>query len=191
MEIFEEMESRDKDLKARHPQLLLLSEKNSYGDIVKILRENPALLTESNEEALLLRALCLACVGKASQAKTAVQNSMILKFSRNLGANGVDVFFSRLQGSSSSAQNLFFNDLAATYDHITKRGAVLRQERLDKKEQINRQEAQKKEIYASFLQPDGTLMLPVSETATETDLKQKEWFDNLPEDYKSNPSTDT
>lgn len=89
-----------------------------------------------------------------------------------------------MTGAGSSAQNLFFNDLNTTYDHISKRGGVLRQERLDKKKEQILQETKKKEIYESFKQPDGTLMLPLGPEPSESELKQKEWFDNLPEDYK-------
>jgi hypothetical protein len=97
-----------------------------------------------------------------------------------------DYFWSdcRLQNPGSSAQNMFFGDVNTTFEHITKRGAVLRKERLEKKAELDSQEARKKEVYNSFLQPDGTLKLPLGPDASETDLKQKEWFDHLPEDYK-------
>ena len=71
-----------------------------------------------------------------------------------------------------------------TYEHIIKRGAVLRQDRVEKKIEHEKQQAKKKEIYESFKQPDGTLKLPLGADPTDVDLKQKEWFDNLPEDYK-------
>lgn len=96
MGIFDEMESRDEDLLQRHPQLLLFSQKSDYGDIVKLLRQYPTLSTEKNEEALLLRALCFSCIGKTKEARTCVQNSTIIKFTRNLGGNdGIDLFFSK------------------------------------------------------------------------------------------------
>lgn len=71
-----------------------------------------------------------------------------------------------------------------TYEHIIKRGAVLRQDRVEKKIEHEKQQAKKKDIYESFKQPDGTLKLPLGPDPTDVDLKQKEWFDNLPEDYK-------
>ncbi len=90
----------------------------------------------------------------------------------------------RLHGTGSSAQNLFFTELNKTYEHIIKRGGVLRQSRVEKKIQHEKQQAKKREIYESFKQPDGTLKLSLGPEPTEIDLKQKEWFDNLPEDYK-------
>lgn len=89
-----------------------------------------------------------------------------------------------MQGTGTGAQNLFYGDLQKTYDHVITRGGVLRQDRVAKKIELQMQEQKKKEIYESFLQPDGTLKLPLGQDPTEVDIKQKEWFDNLPEDYK-------
>ncbi|KAJ3306474.1 hsp90 co-chaperone Cdc37 [Kappamyces sp. JEL0829] len=186
MGIFEEMECRDEDLNALNPALLLFSQKSDYGDLVKLLRQHPKLQSEKAEEVLLLRAICMATVGDLKAARNCVQNSLVLKYTRNLQTtgNGIEMFFGKLQGAGSSAQNLFFGDVNTTYEHITKRGATLRKERLEKKAAMEEQERKKKEIYNSFLQPDGTLKLPLGPEPSEVDLKQKEWFDQLPEDYK-------
>jgi hypothetical protein len=178
------MEATDQHMLDKHPFLLSLSEKSDYGEVYKILKAHPDVSSDANEEALLLRALCFSVVGKLPKAKIAVQNAMILKFTRSLGANGVDVFFSKLQGTGSSAQTLFFTDIQNTLDHIVRRGGILRKERIDAKKQLAAAEAKKQEIYQSFLQPDGTLKVKLGENPSPTDLKQKEWFDNLPEDYK-------
>jgi hypothetical protein len=107
-----------------------------------------------------------------------------LKFTKSLGATCCCQYISKLQGTGSSAQTLFFTDIQNTLDHITRRGGILRKERIDAKKQLAVAEAKKQEIYNSFLQPDGTLKLQLGPDPSPTDLKQKEWFDNLPEDYK-------
>jgi hypothetical protein len=61
---------------------------------------------------------------------------------------------------------------------------VLRKERVEKMKKIKEQQEERKKIYDSFKQADGTLKLPIGENPTEMELKQKEWFDALPEDYK-------
>jgi hypothetical protein len=90
-----------------------------------------------------------------------------------------------LTGTGTSAQNLFFSDLKTTYDHIQNRGLVLRKERIEKIKQMKEQREARQKLYESFKQEDGTLKLPLQENPTEMELKQKEWFDALPEDYKS------
>jgi hypothetical protein len=55
---------------------------------------------------------------------------------------------------------------------------------LEKVENEKQQLEKRKEIYESFLQPDGSLTLPLGPEPTEMELKQAEWFDNLPEYYK-------
>jgi cell division cycle protein 37 len=94
-EIFAEMESTDEEMIQRHPKLLELSTTSDYGDMAKLLRQNNSLLTEKNEEALVLRGLCLEIMGKPKEAKNCVTVSLIVKFIRNLGANSVDMFFSK------------------------------------------------------------------------------------------------
>jgi cell division cycle protein 37 len=94
--IFEEMECRAEDLNQLHPQLEAYSQKSEFGDIAKLLRQQPALPSEKVEEILLLRAICLASVGDGKAARTCVQNSLIIKYTRNLGGvNNIDLFFGK------------------------------------------------------------------------------------------------
>jgi hypothetical protein len=94
-EIFAEMESTDEELIQRHPKLLELSRTSDYGEMAKLLKQHSNLLTEKNEEALVLRGLCLEIMGKPKEAKNCVTVSLIVKFIRNLGSNSVDMFFSK------------------------------------------------------------------------------------------------
>ncbi|KAI8892950.1 Cdc37 N terminal kinase binding-domain-containing protein, partial [Globomyces pollinis-pini] len=176
-EVYVSMDSTDEKLVELHPQLLTLSRTSDYGIMVKILKQFPDIQKEKNEETLLLRVLCLQIIGNAKEAKNCVLVTLILKYTRSLGTVGVDAFF-------SNAQKLFFEDVDKTYEHITNRGAILRKERLDKKQAQLQQEKARKELIESFTQPDGTFKLPVGESPSEMELKQAEWFDNLPHDYK-------
>jgi hypothetical protein len=74
--------------------------------------------------------------------------------------------------------------LETTYNHIKTRGKVLRAEKIEMDQKLKAQAQHKKSIYNKFKQPDGTLKLPLSDPPTEMELKQAEWFNNLPEDYK-------
>lgn len=89
------MESTDEQLLSLNPNLLKYSQTSDYGELVKILKADPTLLNEKNEESLLLRALCLEICNKSKESKNCVMVSLILKFIRNLGISGVDVFFSK------------------------------------------------------------------------------------------------
>ena len=145
---------------------------------------------EALEEALLLRALCLEIVNERKLAKNSVMVSLIMKFTRSLEVQGLEVFFNkwdwltRLTGTGTAAQNLFFTDLETTYKHITTRAQVLRAEKLPLEKEHRERLAYRRALYEKFKQPDGTLKLPTSEPPTPAELKQKEWFDCLPEYYK-------
>lgn len=82
-------------MKEHHPHLLEFSQKESFGDIVHLLRKYPALQNEKFEEVLLLRALCLSATRRMKEARSAVQVSLIIKYTRSLGPSGVDLFFTK------------------------------------------------------------------------------------------------
>ncbi len=89
----------------------------------------------------------------------------------------------RLTGTGSSAQNLFWGDVKNTYEHIQKRSLVLRKEKLEKiKKEEEAREARVK-LVQKFSTPDGYRM-PLGDEPTEVELKMKEWFNVLPEYYK-------
>ena len=93
--IFSELESTDQDLLTKHKLLLELSRTSDYAKIFQLLKQNPDLMSnESFEEALLLRALCLEIIQDKS-SKTAVMVSLVLKFTRSLGPQGLDLFFQK------------------------------------------------------------------------------------------------
>ena len=50
---------------------------------------------EALEEALLLRALCLEIVNERKLAKNSVMVSLIMKFTRSLEVQGLEVFFNK------------------------------------------------------------------------------------------------
>lgn len=187
-EIVQEMESSEEDLKKCHPKLLAFSQMSDFGKMLPLLMESPDLLTEKNEDALLIRALTLEILKKSKEARNCVITSLILKYSRNLGKGGVQVFFSKLEGSSSNAQSMFFNDVEKTYGHIQKRGQVLRNERIANhrkhQEAAAEHEERLKALYELFLQEDGSLKYALRENPTEEDLKRAEWFNALDRKYQ-------
>ncbi|KAI8922778.1 Cdc37 N terminal kinase binding-domain-containing protein [Entophlyctis helioformis] len=184
-EILDEFNATDSNLSEVHPQLIAYSRLSDFGDIVRLLHKHSDLQSDSCEESLLMRALGLEIIGNAKEAKNCVINSLVLKYTRSLGSNGVDVFFGKLEGGKSSAHTLFFSDVNKTYEHIQKRGIVLRGERIASRNKQNEEraahEAKIREIYNTFLQPDGTLKFPLSDTPSEESLARAEWFNSLPQ----------
>jgi cell division cycle protein 37 len=89
------MESSDEHLLQLNANLLKYSQTSDYGLLVKILKADPSLLNEKNEETLLLRALCFEVCSRSKEARNCVMVSLILKFVRNLGVSGIDLFFSK------------------------------------------------------------------------------------------------
>ncbi|KAI8904721.1 Cdc37 N terminal kinase binding-domain-containing protein [Gorgonomyces haynaldii] len=176
-EIMEELQASDQDLKQTHPKLLDFSKLRDFGDILNVLKSNPQLQEEKNEEILLMRALSLEIILKKSDAKNCVMLSLVLKYTRSLGPGGIDVFFSKLQSGSQNAQTMFFRDIESTYQHISTRGAILRAEHVEQHKK--RQEEMQKvlENYKRFQQPDGTLKFPLGSTPSEDETKKAQWFD--------------
>ncbi|KAL2913665.1 hsp90 co-chaperone Cdc37 [Polyrhizophydium stewartii] len=183
-EILSGFSATDQELEDEQPGLLAFSRYTDFGDVIKALKSKPKLMKESREEMLLMRALSLEIMGRSKEAKTAALNSLIIKYTRSLGASGIDVFFSRLQGGKTSAHTMFFSDVEKTYEHIQKRGKVLREERMPSFKRAAKEkaehEAKIREIYESFLQPDGSLVFPMPENPSERFLERAKWFNELP-----------
>ncbi|KAK5666697.1 hypothetical protein BDV3_006023 [Batrachochytrium dendrobatidis] len=183
-QIMEEYNSTDEELINTHPELLAFSKYGDFGDVLKALKKHSELQKETFEEAILMRALVLEIVGKSKEAKTCVINSLILKYTRALGSSGIDVFFSKLEAGKSSAHNLFFSDVSKTYEHIQRRGKILRAEKIESYKAAIKEKAEHeaniKKIYETFLQADGSLVFPLPETPTERQVEISQWFNNLP-----------
>lgn len=93
-----------------------------------------------------------------------------------------------MQSGASSAYKLFYGDIQKTYEHIQSRGKVLRGERVASHNKELRQEAIRAENVQKFynicLQPDGTIKLPLTETASEAEKTRAAWFEGLPGYYQ-------
>lgn len=75
-----------------------------------------------------------------------------------------------------------------TFEHIVRRGAVLRNERIvnHKKQLVAAAEYQERleSLYKTFLQADGSLKHPISDTPTEEERSRAAWFDALPKFFQ-------
>jgi cell division cycle protein 37 len=188
-QVMQDFESTDEHLVRLHPQILTYSKTSDYSKLASILKQYPDLIKSDVQEALLIRALVWQILDKPVESKSCVIASLILKYTHQLGQNGLDTFFARLsQGTGNPAQKLFFDDVQKTFDHMVNRGKILRKEQIAK---IQKQEAeeearlqQQREIYEKFLQPDGSLKIPLGENPSQNDIAVADWFDNLPHYYK-------
>ncbi|KAH6565988.1 hypothetical protein BASA50_005293 [Batrachochytrium salamandrivorans] len=183
-QVMSEYNATDEDLAELHPELPAFTGYGDFGDVVRALKKHPKLQEEASEEAILMRALVLEIVGRAKEAKTCVVNSLILKYTRSLGTSGIDVFFDKLESGKSSAHALFFSDVTKTYEHIQRRGKILRMERIEahKRASVGKAEhdAKIKDVYQTFLQPDGSLIFPLPDSPSERVLQISDWFNALP-----------
>jgi cell division cycle protein 37 len=112
----------------------------NYPECMKFLSSHPNLLTEKDTDGLLVEAFDAQLKGQDAYAKRCVQRSLLLQYCRQLGRDGMGIFFKRIMTPGHNAQKLFEDDYQQTYARIKTRTAELNaqsaQEGSGDKEQI-------------------------------------------------------
>ena len=106
----------------------------AFGDYrasMQFISDNPSILSERDSDGLLVEAFDAQTDGKAKYAKGCVHQSLLISYCRQLGRDGVGLFFKRITTKGHQAQSLFLNDVHDTYGKIVERAAVLAKERAE------------------------------------------------------------
>ncbi|KAK4561285.1 hsp90 co-chaperone Cdc37 [Recurvomyces mirabilis] len=107
-----------------------------YGDYPASLRfisEHPEVLAEKETDGLLVEAFNgqsnATNQKEEDYARQCVHQALLLQYCRQLGKDGVGLFFKRIQTQNHQARKLFLDDVNTTYARIRSRTAELARER--------------------------------------------------------------
>jgi len=100
-----------------------------YRECLQFITKHPDILTESDSDGLLVEAFDAQMAGRDKFAKQCVHQALLLQYCRQLGRDGVGLFFKRITTAGHQAQKLFVDDVNATFAKIRERAAALRKER--------------------------------------------------------------
>jgi len=106
--------------------------KISIGDYRKCLEfisEYPDVVSQKEENGLLIEAFNSQLDGKSEYAQQCVHQALLLQYCRQLGRDGVALFFKRISTQGHQAQEVFQKDVKETYEKLRNRARELAEER--------------------------------------------------------------
>lgn len=102
-----------------------------YTSSLQFISEHPEIVPGTTTDALLVEAFNAQMAGKAVYAKTCVHQGLLLQYCRQLGPDGVGLFFKRITTPGHQAQKVFTNDVNDTYARIKTRADELAKQEKD------------------------------------------------------------
>lgn len=113
-----------------------------YRSCLQFISEHPEILTERDSDGLLVEAFDQQLSGYDKYAKQCVHQALLIQYCRQLGRDGVGLFFKRITTSGHQAQKLFVDDVNSTYAKIKERAAAIKKERKENPESEEREQIQ-------------------------------------------------
>ncbi|KAJ9625886.1 hsp90 co-chaperone Cdc37 [Taxawa tesnikishii (nom. ined.)] len=172
--------SDDEDMKAS--PLAKKFAKIKFGDYrssLQFISENPSVLGEKETDGLLVEAFNAQTENKDEFARQCVHQALLLQYCRQLGRDGVQLFFKRIMTPNHQAQKLFLDDVNSTYARIRTRTKELAEQR-------KRDEAEGtggvEQIQLHAVDPNTTIniVVPSADATEEGEKLAREIFESFP-----------
>jgi cell division cycle protein 37 len=157
--------------------------KIAYGDYkasLQFISAHPEILAEKETDGLLVEAFNAQSTAKGKKeedyARQCVHQALLLQYCRQLGKDGVGLFFQRVQTANHQARKLFLDDVNSTYARIRTRTAELAQEAA--------QDGEKELIQLHAVDPNTTINIvtppPMEECQNDDERGSREIFESFP-----------
>lgn len=154
-----------------------------YAGSLEFIGRNPGILVERETDGLLVEAFNAQsnADGQKSQedyARQCVHQALLLQYCRQLGKDGVGLFFKRIQTPGHQARKLFLDDVNNTYARIRSRTAELAREREADGS------SDKEQIQLHAVDPNTQINIvvppPADQCTTDDERTAREIFDTFP-----------
>ncbi|KAF8532776.1 hypothetical protein BDD12DRAFT_868456 [Trichophaea hybrida] len=100
-----------------------------YRECFQFISEHPVVVSEKETDGLLIDAFNSQITGREVYAKQCVHHALLLQYCRQLGRDGVSLFFKRITTPGHQAQKVFHDDVEQTYSRIRERAKEITTER--------------------------------------------------------------
>jgi cell division cycle protein 37 len=156
----------------------------AYGDYktsLQFISHHPEILSEKNTDGLLVEAFNAQSNAKNQRqedyARQCVHQALLLQYCRQLGKDGVGLFFQRVQTPNHQARKLFLDDVNSTYARIRSRTAELAK-------QAAEEGGDKEQIQLHAVDPNTTINIltppPLDQCQTDDEKASREIFESFP-----------
>ena len=146
-----------------------------YRALLQFISENPDVMKERETDGLLVEAFNAQMDGKDTYAKTCVHHGLLIQYCRQLGRDGVGLFFKRITTQGHQAQQVFLKDVNETYTRIKTRAAELKKEKDQEPEGVE-------QIQLHAVDP-GTqihIVVPQANSDDPTEVEARKIFESFP-----------
>jgi cell division cycle protein 37 len=107
-----------------------------YNASMRFVSEHPSILTEKESDALLIMAFDKQLGGKDVFARQCVHQALLIQYCRQLGKDGVSLFFKRVMTKDHQARKLFVHDVNGTYAKMKERVRNYEKERAEESGEV-------------------------------------------------------
>lgn len=147
----------------------------NYRASLQFISEHPELVSERETDGLLVEAFNAAMKEKYAYAKTCVHQGLLIQYCRQLGRDGVGLFFKRITTPGHQAAKVFQDDVNSTFNRIKTRAAELSKE-------TPSDPAGVEQIQLHAVDPNTEIRIAVPEpnSSDPTELASRKIFDSFP-----------
>ncbi|KIV90073.1 hypothetical protein PV10_07415 [Exophiala mesophila] len=146
-----------------------------YRACLQFISQHPDIVNERTQDALMIEAFNAQMKNQETYARTCVHQSLLIQYCRQLGRDGVGVFFKRITTKGHQAQQVFNKDLNETYARIKTRAAELQKEE-------GNDPAGVEQIQLHAVEPGTEIHINVPEANSDDPVEQqaRQIFENFP-----------
>ncbi|BFZ60341.1 hsp90 co-chaperone Cdc37 [Saitoella coloradoensis] len=101
---------------------------------LKFIKEHPEVVSDKDVDGLFIEAFHAQSRGEESYARQCVSQALLLQYCKQLGKDGVALFFKRVTTPGHQARQVYQNDVEQTYDRIRVRAKELASEKANQEE---------------------------------------------------------
>jgi cell division cycle protein 37 len=152
-----------------------------YHASLAFISQHPSVLAEKETDGLLVEAFTAQQNAKSKKeeeyARQCVHQALLLQYCRQLGKDGVGLFFKRIQTPGHQARKLFLDDVHSTYARIKERTAELNKMK-------DGEDGDREQIQLHAVDPNTTINIvtppPADQCTTDDEKAAREIFDTFP-----------
>lgn len=154
---------------------------HDYRALLQFISQNPDIVSESTQDALLVEAFNAQMKGNDTYAQTCVHHGLLLQYCRQLGKDGVAMFFKRITTKGHQAQEVFNKDVADTYQRIKTRAAELAKEDAEGQNQEGVEQIQ---LHAVEPGTEIHINIPQPNSEEEVEIEARKVFESFPPGFQ-------
>lgn len=143
---------------------------NDYRESNNYISAHPQILSEKEQDGILVMAFDAQLEGKGDFARNCVHQALLLQYCRSLGKDGVPMFFKRITTKGHQAQEVFYKDVSETYARIQSRCKEINAERAQEAASGN---AGVEQIQLHAVEPGTVINIKIPPANSEDELEKQ------------------